>query len=289
MHRFPLIIIFTCLLLQSYSQELRCRVIVNANQVETTERGIFQEMEVALAEFMNNRKWTDDLFEQEERINCNFILNISNIPSLNRYEASVQILSSRPVFNTDYESVLLNFADRDWSFEYISSQPLQFNENAFLTNLTSMLAFYAYIIIGMDYDSFEELGGDVYFQRAWQVVINAQQTGFQGWEQFNSIRNRYWLAENLLANEMEPIRRAYYKYHRLGLDLLGEKPEEARDAILESIGLVQRANNTRPSPFWMPKPTNWPKYSPRVAWQKEETPITFLQILIRRNQKHLKV
>ncbi len=236
----------TICFLKLTAQELRTRVIINADQVETTERGIFQEMEVALTEFLNNQKWTPDLFEEEERINCNFIINISSIIGIGRYEASVQILSSRPIYNTDYETVLFNFADRDWAFEYVSSQPLLYNDNSFLNNLTSMLAFYAYIIIGLDYDSFEELGGDIYFQRAWQVVTNAQQTGFPGWEQFNSIRNRYWLAENLLNNTMEPIRRAYYQYHRLGLDQLAEKPDDARKNILESIQLVQKANNALP-------------------------------------------
>ena len=237
-----------CLLLvHSYGQELRSRVIVNADQIETTERAIFQEMEVALAEFLNNRKWTDDIYEPEERINCNFILNISGIPGIGRFEASVQVLSSRPIYNTDYETVLLNFADRDWAFEYVSSQPLQFNDNAFISNLTSILAYYAYIIIGLDYDSFEELGGEDYFQKAWQVVTNAQQTGFNGWDRFEGRgRNRYWLAENFLSNEMEPIRRAYYKYHRLGLDQLSEKPDDARKEILESVKMVQKSNNARP-------------------------------------------
>lgn len=230
------------------AQELNCRVIVAAEQVQTTERAIFQEMEVAFAEFMNTRKWTDDLFELEERINCNLIINISEMPGIGRFEASVQILSSRPIYNTDYESVLFNFADRDWTFEYVQSQPLQYNDNSFISNITSLLAYYAYIIIGLDSDSFEDLGGSPYYEKAWQAVTNAQQTGYPGWEQFsnNRNRNRYWLGENLLGNQMEPIRKAYYKYHRLGLDDLSEKPDEARKEILESLVLVQKANNTRP-------------------------------------------
>ena len=225
---------------------MNCRVVVNADQVQTTERSVFQEMEFTFAEFMNNQRWTEDQFDAEERINCNIILTISEMPSIGRFQASVQVLSSRPVFNTDYESVLLNFADRDWTFEYVESQPLQYSENTFLNNITSLLAYYAYMIIGFDYDSFEELGGEDYFQQAWQVVINAQQSGYPGWEQFNSIRNRYWLGENLLSNEMEPIRRAYYQYHRTGMDVLNEQPEEARKIILESLEQVQKANNARP-------------------------------------------
>lgn len=229
-----------------FSQELNCRVVVNADQVQTTERSIFQEMEVTFAEFMNNRRWTEDQYDQEERINCNLVLTISQMPSIGRFEASVQVLSSRPVFNTDYESVLMNFADRDWTFEYVASQPIQFSENTFLDNVSSLLAYYAYMIIGFDYDSFSELGGEDYFQKAWQVVINAQQSGYPGWEQFNSIRNRYWMAENLLSNEMEPIRRAFYQYHRQGMDLLSEQPDDAHKSILESLSQIQKANNARP-------------------------------------------
>ena len=240
------LLIFLIIPITVSSQELNCRVVVNADQVQTTERSIFQEMEVTFAEFMNNRRWTEDQYDQEERINCNLILTISQQPSIGRFEASVQVLSSRPVFNTDYESVLMNFADRDWTFEYLASQPIQFSENTFLDNISSLLAYYAYMIIGFDYDSFSELGGEDYFQRAWQVVINAQQSGYPGWEQFNSIRNRYWLAENLLSNEMEPIRRAQYQYHRQGMDILSEQPNEAHKSILESLEQVQKANNARP-------------------------------------------
>ena len=228
------------------AQELNCRVFVNAEQVQTTERSVFKEMEVAFAEFMNNRKWTNDDFEQEELINCNIIINISDMPSIGRFEASVQILASRPVFNSDYESVTLNFADRDWLFEYVAAQPLEFNENIFNNNITSLLAYYAYVIIGIDYDTFSELGGQPYYERAWQIVNNAQQSGYGGWTQFNSIRNRYWMAENLLSSQLEPIRKAYYQYHRLGIDLMQEDQDEARATILKSLNLVQQANAARP-------------------------------------------
>ena len=251
----PKYFLILCLLfsipLVSSGQELNCRVVVNAEQVQTTERAVFKEMEIAFAEFMNNRAWTDDEFADEERINCNLIINISEMPAIGRFQASVQILSSRPIYGTDYESVLLNFADRDWTFEYIQSQPLQFNENSFLSNITSLLAYYAYIIIGLDYDSFEELGGEPHFQTAWQIVTNAQQSGFNGWEQFNSIRNRYWLAENLLNNQLEPIRRAYHQYHRLGLDILNETPDEGRSEILASLSKLKKANTARPRSILM--------------------------------------
>lgn len=235
--------------LSAFAQELNCRVVINAQQIQTTERKIFDDMEIAFSQFLNNRKWTEDEYLQEERINCNIILTMDpkeSNPSSGKWGASVQILSSRPVYNSDYESVVLNFADRDWQFDYVQSQPLQFNENAFTNNITSLLAYYAYIIIGMDYDTFSELGGTRYFQIANQIVANAQNSNYPGWSQFNSVRNRYWLNENLLGSNFEPIRKALYVYHIQGLDIFQEEPETARNNILESIKGVQTANRSRP-------------------------------------------
>lgn len=229
-------------------QELNCRVVINANLVQSVDRSIFREMEIAFAQFLNERKWTDDNFSNDERINCNIILNLNNpsTPSISNFEASVQILSARPVYGTSYETVLFNFGDRDWTFEYAPSQPLQFNDLAFNNNITSLLAFYAYVIIGLDYDSFQELGGQPYHQKAWQIVQNAQQSGFKGWDQFGSIRNRYWLAENLVSQQLESVRSSSYTYHRQGMDIMKDNPEEARKNVLESLKKVQQANNVRP-------------------------------------------
>ncbi|MDH5610151.1 MAG: DUF4835 family protein [Cyclobacteriaceae bacterium] len=231
------------------SQELKCRVIVNSERVQISDRTVFRDMETAFTEFMNNTKWTGDQFTTQERINCNIILNLDpeqSDPMSGRYGASVQIISSRPVYNTDYETVVFNFGDKDWLFEYVTSQPLQFNENSFLNNITSLLAYYAYIVLGFDYDSFSELGGAPHFQKAWQIVTVAQQSGYPGWEQFNSIRNRYWLAENLMNSQMEPIRKASYEYHMKGLDIFQEKPDEARTNIYNGLKKIQTVNQARP-------------------------------------------
>ncbi|WP_421877443.1 DUF4835 family protein [Marinoscillum sp.] len=245
------LIIGLCLMISSsvFSQELNCRVVVNADRIQTTERNVFTDMETAFAQFINNRKWTEDEFTQEERIDCNIIITLDpneSVPSSGRWGASVQILSSRPVYNTDYETVLFNFADRDWQFEYLQSQPLQFNENSFTNNITSLLAYYAYTIIGLDYDSFSELGGTRYYQIANQIVLNAQNSNYQGWSQFNSVRNRYWLNENLINSNFEPLRKALYKYHIQGLDIFSEDPETARANILEGLKAIQTANQSRP-------------------------------------------
>ncbi len=228
------------------AQELNCRVVVNAQQVETTERGIFQDMETEFAQFLNNTKWTNDVFNEEEVINCNLIININASPSIGLFEANVQVLSSRPVYGTNYESVLLNFADRDWTFEFIQSQPLNFNENVFTTNITSLLAYYAYIIIGMDYDSFAEFGGEPYYEKAFNIVNNAQNSNFGGWQQFNSVRNRYWLVENLRNPQLEGVRKALYSYHRTGLDIMIDQKDEAENNILSALSEVQKANRARP-------------------------------------------
>lgn len=242
-----ILFILSCLVVKS--QELNCRVVINAQRIQSTERNIFTEMETAFAQFLNNRKWTDDEFGADERINCNLIINLDpneSQPSAGKWGASVQILSSRPVYNSAYETVVFNFADRDWQFDYVLSQPLQFNENSFTSNITSLLAYYAYTIIGMDYDVFSELGGTRFYKTANQIVSNAQNSKFPGWSQFNSVRNRYWLNENLLNSNFEPLRIALYNYHLHGLDIFIEEPEVARNNILEGLKQVQVINRSRP-------------------------------------------
>lgn len=241
--------IFIALILAGLSvqaQELSCNVVVDRQQVSVSDPSIFDEMETDFAEFINNRKWTDDKFKPEERIKCNFLITITGVPSVGVYEATVQILSARPVYGTDYETVLLNFADRDWSFAYVPSKPIQFNENAFTDNISSLLSYYAYIILGLDYDSFSPLGGTPYYQEAFQIVNNAQQSSFPGWQQLGNTRNRYWLIENLLSASLEPVRQAMYTYHRQGLDIMREEPDEARNKIAECLQNIQKANRSRP-------------------------------------------
>ncbi|MEM0938748.1 MAG: DUF4835 family protein [Bacteroidota bacterium] len=235
----------------SSAQELNCRVIVNAQQIQTTERAIFAEMETDFAQFLNSTKWTNDKFEPEEVINCNILLTITEMPSVGFFSASVQVLASRPVYGSAYETVVLNFADRDWSFEFLQSQPLQFNENTFTNNITSLLAYYAYMIIGFDYDTFSELGGEPYFEKAFEIVNNAQNTNYTGWEQFNSVRNRYWLIENIRNPQLEPIRKAMYSYHRLGLDTISEDRVASEKIILGALADIQKANRVRPRSILM--------------------------------------
>jgi len=229
-----------------YAQELNCQVNVVSVQIESTERRIFDEMEIEFAKFLNDRKWADERFENDERINCGINITLESQPSIGNFQATVQVIAARPVFNSSYEAVLINFADRDFNFEYTESQPLDFQPTTYISNITSLLGFYAYMILANDFDSFEKLGGQRYYEAAWQTVNNAQQSGFSGWDQFNSVRNRYWLAANSIDQIMEPIREVIYDYHLQGLDLMTDDPETARTNILEALKKVQAVNRAKP-------------------------------------------
>ncbi len=244
------ITIFLLLLLPALSlsaQELQCQVIVNAELAQTTDRQVFRDMEQAFARFMNERKWTEDFYSPEEKINCNLMITIETMITVSSYKATVQIQSSRPVYNTNYESLVFNFADRNWTFEYVESTPLDFNDNQFMSNITSMLAYYAYIILGIDYDTFSEFGGERMFQKALNVVNVAQTTDMSGWRAFQSNRNRYWLIDNLMNQNLQPIRAGYYKYHRIGLDNMIDKPDQSRQEIMQCLKNIKTADKLLPN------------------------------------------
>ncbi len=221
--------------------------MVNADQISTSDRQVFQDMEISFAQFMNGRKWSSDVFQNQERIKCNLSITIDRMPSIGNYQATVQIQSARPVYNSNYESILLNFADRDWTFKYVQSLPLDFNVNAYSSNLTSMLAYYAYIIIGMDYDSFGEMDGTPYYQVAQNIVTNATQSGRPGWNSLESLRNRYWLVENLSNLRMSDFRKGFYNYHRLGLDIYQEQEETAQNNILDMLKKLRDLRDIDPN------------------------------------------
>ncbi len=231
----------------AFSQELNCTVTINAAQIQTSEKTVFKDMKNSFEQFMNTRKWTNDNYKTHERIKCNLLITITKMPSIGNFTASVQIQSARPVFNTNYSSLLFNFADRDWEFEYVESQPLEFNDNSYTSNLTSLLAVYAYLIIGVDYDSFTELGGTPYFQRALNIVNNAQQSNRAGWQSLNSNRNRYWIVENYNNAQMVDIRKAIYAYHRLGMDTFEKTPDESRAILLKALKDIKKVRDINPS------------------------------------------
>lgn len=242
-----LVLIFVALTVMAQGQELNFTVTVNSTQVTTSDRGIFRDMKTGIEQFMNSRKWTGEGYKIYEKINCNMLITITKMPAVGNFTASVQVQAARPIYNTNYSSLIFNFADRDWEFEYIESLPLEFNDNTYTTNLTSMLALYAYLIIGVDADSFAELGGTPYFQKALAVVNNAQQANRPGWQPLNSNRNRYWIVENYNNGQMMDMRKAFYAYHRLALDTFDKDADKSREIILRGLRDVKKVRDINPT------------------------------------------
>jgi len=222
-----------------HAQELLCQVVVNAQQVQSTERAIFQEMEVVFTRFMNDMKWTNEVYQTHERIRCNLNITINSMPAIGIFTANVQVQSVRPTYDTNYETIVLNYADRNFEFQYTESMPLEYADNVFNNNLVSLLSFYAYVIIGMDHDTFSNLGGNEYFNKALNIANLAQQSESPGWQPFDSNRNRYWLIENLTNNQLQGIREGYYTYHRMALDRFLTDPEDARVQILTVLKKIE--------------------------------------------------
>jgi hypothetical protein len=229
------------------AQELQATVTVNAQNIQLSDRGIFDDMARAMENFLNSRRWTNENWQPRERIKCNFALTMETMPNVGSFTGSMQVQVLRPVYGSSYESVVFNFADRNWQFDYVESLPLDFNENNFSTNLTSLLGFYALLMLGLDSDTFSPMGGSPYFDRAFNVVLNAQQSPRTGWKQFESNRNRYWLIENLMSPQMAPVREAQYAYHRQGMDNFGRDENLARQSILESLQKIREVNRIRPN------------------------------------------
>jgi hypothetical protein len=247
-------LIFTFILapcILASAQELNFKVTVNADQIQTSDRAVFKDMERSFANFLNTRKWTGDSFKNYEKINCTLFLNISKMPSIGNFVANMQVTAARPVYNSNYETVLFNFADREWEFEYIESLPLEYNDNTYMTNLTSMLAYYAYIVLAMDYDSFSELGGNAFIQKALMVVNNAQSSNREGWAALGSNRNRNALVTDLTNQQMVELRKNTYRYHRLALDVFDKSPDESRKVILEVLKNVKTVWTTYPTSILM--------------------------------------
>ncbi len=235
--------------LTTTAQELNCNVIVDATALVTnqaTEKALFDDLRKAINTFMNSQKWTQDEFGKGEQIDCNLSITLQKSPAQNVFEATAQIQASRPVFNTGYETNMISFVDRDFRFTYTQGQPLIFSPNSFTNNLTSMLAFYAYIILAMDYDSFSELGGSPYVEQAFNIA-NIVPSGEIGWGRTQGNRNRFWLIENLNSQQMLPLRKALYQYHRLGLDTFLIDSDEARENIFQALKAVEESNQLKPS------------------------------------------
>ena len=224
---------------------------VVSQQVQGSNKQVFETLQNAIYEFMNNRVWTNHVYTMEERIECNLMFNITEQLSADDFKGTLTIQVSRPIFNTNYNTVSLNFVDNDIRFKYVEFSPLEFDLNSHQSNLTSILAFYAYYILGLDYDTFSLFGGGTYFDNAERIVLNSQNTAEGGWKPMDDIshKNRYWLVKDMIDTEYEPVREFNYRYHRLGLDVMDEQVVEARAEITNSLELLQQVYRKKPDPY----------------------------------------
>ena len=232
-------------------QELKCNVQVTAQRIQGSNRTLFQNMQSDIYDFMNNTIWTNNLFTYNERIECNLIFTLTDQISSDEFSGTLQVQLKRPVYNTTYNSTVLNFIDNNIRFRYTEFQPLEFDPSTYRSSLVSILAYYAYMMIGFDYDTFSPLGGTEYFNLADRIVSNAQSAPETGWKPYDGSRNknRYWLVKNVLDKEYEDVRLFLYQYHRNGLDIMESRTAEARTSIAESLKLIQQVYRKQPDPY----------------------------------------
>lgn len=237
-----------------HAQELKCNIQIVTQQIQGTNKQVFETLQSELYEFMNNRVWTNHVFAPEERIECNMLFNITEQLSADEFRGTLQVQSRRPVFNTNYNTVMLNYLDNDIQFRYIEFEPLEFDLNSHISNLTSILAFYAYTILALDYDSFAPEGGEPLWEVVEKIVDNAQNAQEKGWKPIDnsSHRNRYWLVKDFIDPDYAPARQFIYLYHRRGLDVMDEKVDEGRTEIANSLELLQHVYREKPDPFLQP-------------------------------------
>jgi hypothetical protein len=232
-----------------FGQEFRCNVSVSSSRIEGTYKQVFESMRTDIYEFMNNRKWSDNLYTLDERIECSMFIQITEQISADEFKGNIQVQLNRPVFNSSYNTPLLNIKDNDIQFRYVEFQPLEFDESSNTNPLTNMLAYYAYIILGFDYDTFAPLGGTNYFTKARDIVNRSQNAREKGWRAFEGNFNRFWLVENLTNKAYGPFRELLYRYHRLGLDVMADKPDIGRAEIADAIINMQRVYRAKPDTY----------------------------------------
>lgn len=247
------ILVLTLTILSTYwlqAQEMQFTVTVNTPKLQTADPRVFENLETSLQEFLNNQKWTDDEFEQEERIECSVQLTIKEEEGSNTFLADLAIQSVRPVFGSDYNTPLLTHVDKDVRFQYEQFQPLQYTANNYNNNLVSIMSFYVYVILGLDYDSFSPLGGEPYFQTAKDILTAVPSTvtgANKGWVAADGNRNRYWIIDNLLTPRTKEFRQAMYDYHRMGLDFMHKNTDFARGKMMAALEECSNVNKSFPN------------------------------------------
>lgn len=230
------------------AQELNCIVTVNADKIGSTNNQVFKTLEKSLNEFVNKTDWTGQVYKQNEKINCSMFITLTGYSS-DQFTATIQVQSSRPIFNSTYASPVLNYNDKDFNFRYIEFENLTYNPTSFDSNLVSVLAFYSYMIIGMDADTFSPQGGSKYLEMAQDVSNVALQGGYKGWSQSDGNQNRYFLINDMLSNTFGPFRETLYEYHFQGLDMMNKDLKSAKENIKSSLAILGKIYEIRPNAF----------------------------------------
>ena len=239
-----LAIMALALALPMRAQEFRCNVTINAQQVQTNEKKVFETMKQAIEEFVNNRKWTNVEFEQYEKLECNISLIISEQTSLTDFGGQLSVQLRRPVYNSNYTTGIMNFVEPDFQFSFNESQPLEFDPNTFYSNLSMTLGYYLYVMLGITFDSYGLMGGEPFFEVAQTIVQTSNKSGYRGWKTTDGQKARYWWMENHTNPNYQTLRQAYYYYHRMGLDMMTKDQTEARKNIIQALQLVQHQQKT---------------------------------------------
>jgi len=240
-----------CLPFLSSAQELNCMVSVISPRIQLSDKRVFTTLQTSVMEFMNNTRWTSDKYKNEEKIECSMQIEIVERVGSDEFKATIQVSSRRPVYGTSYNSPVLNYKDDDFNFRYVEYQPFEYNDGQVNPNLVMVLAYYAYTIIGLDYDSYAPLGGGPYFAKAQAIVANSANSAEPGWKAFEGLRNRFWLMENINNPIYKPIRQFYYDFHRKGLDMMSKKRDESVRLIGSSLEKLRRVHNDKPLSVFM--------------------------------------
>jgi len=249
MKKTILVISFLFIIFQLNAQELDCQISVTAQQLPGTDKRIFETLQSALYEFLNNRKWSNFNFQIEERIECSILLMVTERLGSDEFKGSLNVVLRRPVLNTAYNTVLLNYIDKEFQFRYSEYQPLDYSDGQFTSNLTSVIAFYSYMFFGLYFDSFSPFGGSPYFEKAQNVVNSAQNARETGWKAYEGTKNRFWMVENVQNSANSDLRDFLYKFNRQGLDVMYEKLDQGRTAITESLNYLQKMYSAKPDLF----------------------------------------
>ena len=234
------------------AQELNCQVfLIKQVATQSIPQETYDNLENAIKEFMNNTKWTNDKYSAQEKIECSISITVTEEIGTSGFSAEAVVQCSRPIFNSNYNSNLFTYRDQFFSFTYNDGEPLLFNNASFTSNITSLLAYYAYLIIALDYDSFSLMGGTAYLETCRDIVNNASATGNKGWQQQDGNFNRYTVVDLLLTSNHEPMRRFYYEYHRLGLDLMYSEPAKAKNKIYSTFKNIEKVQKNNPTSIFL--------------------------------------